>query len=136
MAKTKTSHNTTRAAAQDLQIEACKLYSVLTGVPYGSSRDDGAEIKPRQSGQAGIDVILSPRIKAEMIRIGFPDCCECKNTKTWNMQQAIRQAKANTPEGSNWILVMKRRSSLKAERIDPIVVMDMKVFLDFINRIL
>ena len=136
MAKTKTTHSTTRAAAQDLQIEACKLYSVITGVPHGYSRDDDAEIKPRQSGQAGVDVVLSSRIREEMIRIGFPDCCECKNTKTWNLQQAIRQARTNTPKGSNWILVMKRRSALKAERIDPIVVMDLQVFMNMMGGLL
>ena len=134
MAKTNTKHSTTRAAAQDLQIEACKLYSTLTGIPYGSSRDDAVAIKPRQSGQAGVDVVITQWVRDKLIAAGIPDCCECKNTKTWNLQQAILQARANTPKGSNWMLIMKRRSKLKVERIDPVVVMDLKVFMNLINR--
>lgn len=58
MAKTNTKHSTTRAAAQDLQKEACRLVSLITGVPWSSSRDDNTEIKPRQSGQAGFYFLL------------------------------------------------------------------------------
>ena len=136
MAKTKTSHSTTRGAAQDLQVAACKFISTLTGVPHGSSRNDDVEIKPRQSGQAGVDVVMSPRVRNMLIGSGIPDCIECKNTKTWNMQQAILQARANTPKGSNWMLIMKRRAKLKVERIDPIVVMDLKVFMNLIKECL
>ena len=128
MAKTKTRHSTTRDAAQDLQKTACELYSLITDVPWGSSQDDNAEIKPRQSGQAGVDVVLSPRIRQMLIERGFPDCCECKNAKTWDLQRAILQARTNTPKGSNWMLILKRRAKLSAERIDPVVVMDLKVF--------
>lgn len=126
--KTSNRHGTSRDAAQDLQKLACELYSTVTGVPWGSSRDDDIEIKPRQSGQAGVDVVLSPRIRQEMIRIGFPDCCECKNTKSWDLQGAIVQAKVNTPEGSAWIIVLKRRAKVKVERIKPVVVMDLVAF--------
>lgn len=131
--KSSNRHSTSRDAAQDLQKIACELYSILTGVKPGSSRDDHAEIKPRQSGQAGVDVVLSWRIKENMIGMGFPDCCECKNVKEWNLQQAVRQARANTPAGSSWLLVMKRRGQLKKDRIDPIIIMDLGVFKGFLE---
>lgn len=77
-------------------------------------------------------MVLSQRVRDLLAKIGFPTCCECKNTKQWDLQRAILQARANTPKSSNWILVLKRRSPLKAERIDPVVVMDMKVFQELI----
>lgn len=131
MAKTKTKHDTTRAAAQDLQKAACKLYSRITETPWGSSQDDDAEIKPRQSGQAGVDVILSPKVKSICAETGFPTACECKNVKTWDMQRAIQQAKTNA-KGEDWLLIMKRRAKLKKDRINPVVIMDMKVFMEVI----
>jgi hypothetical protein len=121
-------HDTNRAAAQDLQKEACKFYSTVTGVVWTSSRDDHGEIKPRQSGQSGTDVVLSSRVRELLISLGIPDCVECKNQKIWNLQSAILQARANTPKGSAWMLILKRRSATKAARIDPVVVMDLEVF--------
>ena len=131
--KTSNRHGTSRDAAQDLQKLACQLYSTITGVPWGSSRDDDIEIKPRQSGQAGVDVVLSPRIRQELIRIGFPDCCECKNTKSWDLQGAITQARANTPDGSAWMIILKRRAKVKVFRIEPVVVMDLGTFTKMIK---
>lgn len=128
MAKTNTKHSTSRSAAQDLQKEACQLYSAVTGLPWASSRDDCADIKPRQSGQAGVDVVLSPRVRELLAKVGFPVYCECKNTKQWDLQRAILQARANTPKGQDWLLVLKRRAPLKVERIDSVVVMDLQVF--------
>lgn len=127
MAKTNTKHDTSRSAAQDLQKDACRLYSAITGVPCGSSRDDDCEIKPRQSGQAGVDVVLSPRVRELLAKISMPACCECKNTKQWDVQRAIYQARANTPKGQDWLLVLKRRDQTKI-RINPVVVMDLQVF--------
>lgn len=132
MAKTNTSHGTSRSACQDLQKEACQLYSAITGIPWGSSRDDLAEIKPRQSGQSGTDVVLSPRVIMLLAKVGFPHCCECKNTKIWDLQRAIMQARNNTPNGRSWLLVMKRRAKLKKDRIDPVVIMDLGVFRELI----
>jgi len=43
MAKTNTNHGTTRAAAQDLQKEACYLVADITGAPWGGSKNDDAE---------------------------------------------------------------------------------------------
>ncbi len=134
MAKTKTPHSTSRNAAQDLQKEACELYSIITGVPWGSSQDDNSEIKPRQSGQAGVDVVLSPRVQALLAEMGFPCACECKNAKTWNLQGAIRQARANA-KNDDWILVLKRRSKFKGERIDPVVVIDLENFKRLLNKL-
>lgn len=121
-------HSTNRDAAQDLQKEACKLYSILTGLSWSSSRDDSAHIKPRQSGQAGADVVLSDHARELLDKVGFPANCECKNTKDWDLQRAIIQARANTPKGQNWLIILKRRSELKKDRIDPVVVMDLEVF--------
>ena len=124
----KPKHSVSRDACQELQKDACQLYSAVTGLPWASSRDDHADIKPRQSGQAGIDVVLSSRAIELLSKIGFPSACECKNTKNWDLQQAIIQARANTQDGQDWLLVMKRRAPLKTERIDPVVVMDLQVF--------
>ena len=124
MAKTTTNRN----AGQDLQQTACQLYSAITGIPWGNISNDDAEIKPRHSGRAGTDVVLSQRVREPLAKIGMPTCCECKNTKQWDLQRAILQARANTPTDQDWLLVLKRRATLKAERIDPVVVMDLRVF--------
>jgi len=134
MVKTKASHNTNRSAAQDLQKEACKLFSIITGVPWGSSRDDNAEIKPRQLGQAGVDVVISARVQAMLAEVGFPCSCECKNQKIWDLQRAIKQARANA-KNDDWILIMKRRSKFKEERIDPVVVLDLEAFKMLVKRL-
>lgn len=133
MAKTNTSHSTSRSAAQDLQKIACQLYSKIINVPWGTS--DDAEIKPRQSGQSGTDVIFSPRIKKVIEELNLPSCIECKNVKIWDMQRAIFQARANTPKGGSWMLVMKRRSRTKKDRIAPVVVLDLKVFTKLMEGI-
>ncbi len=124
----KPKHSVSRDACQELQKDACQLYSAVTGLPWASSRDDRANIKPRQSGQAGTDVVLSSLAMELLSKIGFPSACECKNTKNWDLQQAILQARANTQDGQDWLLVMKRRAPLKIERIDPVVVMDLQAF--------
>jgi len=127
-----TNHNTNRSAGQDLQKEACRLYSAITGVPWGSSQNDNAEIKPRTSGRVGTDVVLSSRARELLAKINFPTCCECKNTKQWDLQRAILQVRANALEGNNWIIILKRRAPFKVERINPVVVMDLKAFQDLI----
>jgi hypothetical protein len=65
-------------------------------------------------------------------KISFPSACECKNTKNWDLQQAIFQARANTQDDQDWLLVMKRRAPLMVERIDPVVVLNLQVFQQLI----
>ena len=115
-----------KAKGQVLQKWVCKQISELLNTPYGKDE----LIAPRESGQQGVDVRLVGHIKDL-----FPFSIECKNHETWNMKAFIDQAKAQQLENTSWLLVLKKASRKKSERIDPVVVMDALEFFKLLRKI-
>lgn len=80
--------------------------------------DDQCLIHSREMGQHGKDIILRGEAHKR-----FPFSIECKNTETLPLPEVIRQAKENTGDDEDWLVVHKRKA-IK----DPIVIMDWNTF--------
>jgi len=133
MAKVRSNIRSNKAAGRELQNWTCKQFSGALETPWGTA--DDLEIRPRPGGQGGVDIIFSVRLKALLSRLGIPHSVECKNHKTWNVQKAIIQARNNSSTGKDWALIMKRRSQQKAEKIEPVIVMDASVFFELLGSL-
>jgi hypothetical protein len=110
-----------KAKARRLQQWMCEKISQLTGTPWGL--DEDFEIRSREMGQKGVDVIMSPRVRKM-----FPFSIECKNQETWSIQADVRQAKANIKKETDWLLVYKKNGE------KPVVVLDAEVFMCLFNK--
>jgi len=104
-----------KAAGRDLQQWTCKHIADLLGLQWGANE----MIASREGAQSGTDVRLVGEARQR-----FPFSVECKNTKVWDLQKAVYQARGNCEPDTDWLLVMKRRHKLKDMRIEPIIVMD------------
>lgn len=102
---------------KNLQNRVCELLSLYSGIPW--SNTDESLIQSRPMGQHGVDVILSGDAREK-----FPFSIECKSTESFSLPTTINQAKANTKDGDEWLVVHK---SSKLTR--PVVILDLEVFL-------
>jgi hypothetical protein len=105
-----------KAKGRRLQNWVCQKISDITGIPWGY--EDNKLIQPRIMGQSGVDVVLR-----DAAQKAFPFSIECKSSETWNIPAAIRQARINKKEDTNWLLVMKRK-----EFQNPVVILDAEMF--------
>jgi hypothetical protein len=103
-----------------LQQTIAKKVSDLLDIPYGKDE----LIRSREMGQSGKDVVLIG-IAKEL----FPFSIEAKNCESWSVHQWIKQAKSNTDEGTDWLVVAKRN------RQDPVVIMDLDVFFNIFTEL-
>jgi len=78
-----------------------------------------ADVASTSMGAGGMDVMLSA-IAREL----FPFAIEAKNTERVKVWESFDQAEANTPEGLQPLLVIKRNGSA------PLVVMDAEYFFE------
>ena len=88
----------------------------MTQIPCGKD----CLIEPREMGQRGTDVKLYAQA-AEM----YPFTIESKNTERFNINDAIKQAKANQTKDQDWQVFYKRNG------MKPVVIMDASVWFDF-----
>lgn len=107
-----------------LQKWVCEQIARIAGIAF-DNQDDACEIHSRECGLSGVDVIL--RGGASKL---FPFSVECKSTEKWSVMQAVEQAKTNTRQGTDWLLVMKKNHS------EPVVVLDAKVFFDIYEKVI
>jgi hypothetical protein len=110
-----------KAKGRALQDWTCQKVSEVTGIDWGKTDDH--EIKPRQMGQRGPDVIMSPTVRAK-----FPLTIECKNQKRLSILDWIEQAKSNCYPETDWLLVVRRSGRKKEDRTKEFVVLDAEVF--------
>ena len=115
----------TIASAKDkgrnLQKWVCKKISELLNIEYGY--EDEKLIQPRLMGQSGTDVVLHQEALKR-----FPYSVECKSCEAWSLPSFIRQAKKNTKENTDWLLVLKRK-----EFKNPVVVIDANRFFQILE---
>ncbi len=116
-----------KAKGRDLQNRVAKWISILTGFPCGSAGSD-KPVEARGMGQKGTDV----RLSKEVLEV-FSFSIECKNDTTIDYANAIKQAKENQLEGTDWLLIVQRTSRRKDKRYGPIVIMDAERFFDFLK---
>ena len=101
------------------QLVASKI-SKLTGFACGPNE----MIESRWMGQSGVDI----RLVADALD-AFPWSVECKCVEKLNWWDAIKQALSNTLPRTDWLLCVKRN------RTHPVVVLDMDVFFDILDRL-
>jgi hypothetical protein len=109
-----------KAKGRMLQQWVCEQISNVLNIPWGKDE----LIASREGGQAGTDIRLIGDAKKR-----FPFSIECKSQESWSVHGFIEQAQSNQEEGTDWLLVMKRR------REPPVVVMDAKRFFELMGRI-
>lgn len=106
---------TAKAKGMNFQRDIAMLISEITGIPF---EKDGL-IESRTSGCNGTDICL--RGEAKKL---FPFSVECKAVENLNLVEAINQAKDNKQEGTDWLLV-HRRKALEND----VVIMDIDAFV-------
>lgn len=104
-----------------LQKWVAEQISNITGISWGKDK----EIRSREAGQQGTDVVLSDRVKTL-----FPFSIECKNVENINLWDAIEQAKSNQQKDTEWLLFIKRNN------VDPVVVMDCNEFFRILKYVI
>jgi hypothetical protein len=110
-----------KAKGRRLQQWVCEQIANVLGATFSS--DDDAQIKSRNMGQSGCDVIIDVDLLDR-----FPYSIECKNQEKWSIVKDIEQAKKNTKKDTSWLLFYKRNHH------DPVVVMDASTFFDLIRK--
>ena len=116
-----TTPKTRKAKGRKFQQEVAERISGLLTIPVEKDGD----IESRPMGQAGPDVIL--RGEAKKL---FPFAVETKFTEKWNVSKWIEQAKSNSSEDLDWLLICKK------SRTSPVVIMDIDLFFRLYEEIL
>ncbi len=118
--KKKISVSSGKAKGRACQQWAVKKISDLIGLPWGADE----QIASRESGQPGVDV----RLVGDALE-QFPWSVECKWQESWSVPAAIKQAKNNQMNGTDWLLILKKNHH------DFIAVLDGEVFFDLLRLI-
>jgi len=119
-----TSISSRKSKARGQQKKIARLIAEAIGIPpekvgYG----DDCLIKPKRMGEAGVDVHIS-----EQIRKRFPIACECKNTKSLGLTDAVKQAKEYMKAGYNHWLVCYRHKQ------KDLIIMDVDMFFKLYSK--
>lgn len=102
-----------------LQNTVCEKLSEHMDIPWDNA-DDASLIRSREMGLAGVDVILAGEAHER-----FPFSIECKAVESFSITQTIDQAKANTKDGDEWLIVLHNSKLAK-----PVAILELDVFLD------
>ncbi len=113
MGKKRIKTSSAKAKGRRLQQWMCQQISDLLHIPWGQDE----LIASREMGQSGTDVRLIGKALME-----FQYSIECKAQETWSIPAWIEQAKGNQKEGTDWLLVCKRKNE------NPIIIMDAEEF--------
>lgn len=117
-ATTRIKISSAKGKGRELQKRVCRDISEAIGIPY-DQQDDECLIHSREMGQSGVDVILRGEARGL-----FPYSIECKSAEAFSLLAAIEQAENNQVEGTDWMIVHKR----KAWKV-PVVILDWRVFI-------
>ncbi len=112
-----------KAKGRKLQKLVCEKISNILGIDWGY--EDDKLIQPRIMGQKGVDVVLRGEALEQ-----FPFSVECKAQESWSIHSDIEQAKKNVIKNTDWLLIMKRSHK------DPVVIIDIDVFMKIWNLVL
>ncbi|MGD8707133.1 MAG: hypothetical protein PVI88_00435 [Nitrosopumilaceae archaeon] len=107
-----------KAKGRNLQKWVCKKLADVFKLSHGYA--DTADIKPRPMGQSGVDIIFNSDQAQDL----YPYSIECKSTEHFNLNETLKQAKKNCVSGTEWLIVLKKKSFK-----NPIVIMDFDVFV-------
>lgn len=116
-------HSSGKGKGRNLQMWVCENVSRLIGIPY-DQQDDQCLIHSREMGLSGVDVILRGEAQRR-----FPYNIECKNTENIKLAETVLQARANTVEPYDWMIIHKRKVFL-----EPIVIITWSAFAKLFER--
>lgn len=112
-----------KAKGRRLQYWVAEKVATLLGVTF-DQQDDTCPVHSREMGQSGSDVYIRDKELAKR----FPYSIECKNTETFSMYSTIKQVKANTKPGQEWVIFHKKNHS------DPVAVISAEHFFELIDK--
>lgn len=107
-----------KGKGRGLQYWVCDRIAKMFGIEFVQS-DDNCLVHSREMGQHGRDIIVRGEIYNK-----FPFDIECKSCETLSVPEWIRQAKDNTEEGRNWLVVFKKHTMGS----EPFVIMGWNCF--------
>ena len=107
-----------KAKGRDFQYQICEDLAKTFNVEF-NQKDDNCEIHSREMGLNGVDIVL----RGSMYNL-FPFDIECKNCENLSIPEWIRQAKSNTKDERDWLLIVKNKNLNK-----PIVCLEWDRFL-------
>ena len=110
-----------KAKGRKLQQYVAEQISNILDIPWGADE----LIRSREMAQSGVDVVLLDKAKTQ-----FPWSVECKNTEKLNLWDAIKQARDNQQDGTDWLLCVKKNHE------SPVVVIDSMIFFKLWRRYL
>ena len=113
-----------KAKGRRLQYWVAEKVATLLGVTF-DQQDDTCPVHSREMGQKGADVYIRDMELAK----SFPYSIECKNTETFSIYNVIKQVKANTKEGQEWVIFHKKNHS------DPVAIISAEHFFDILKKI-
>lgn len=114
-----------KAKGRRLQYWVAEKVAQLLGVTF-DQQDDLCPVHSREMGQSGSDTFIRDKELAKK----FPYSIECKNTEKVNLYAFIEQAKSNTKEGQQWLVVHKKNRS------KPVVIVDADHFFELLASII
>ena len=112
-----------KGKGRKLQQFICQEISELIGMYYDQG-DDQCLIHSREMGISGTDVVLRGNALVE-----FPFSIECKSSESFSFMSTIEQAKQNTVQGTDWLIVYKKKGM-----DNPVAILDWKVFIRLLKE--
>ena len=112
-----------KAKGRELQYWACKKIAELFNIDFVQG-DDLCPIHSRDAGLSGTDVV----IRDKNIYEKFIYDVECKRTEKLNLYENINQAKTNTKDGRQWLIIHKKNNT------KPVVVLDAEHFFELLKK--
>jgi len=106
-----------KAKGRNLQKWAVEKIAELLNYELPKNKDE-SHIRSREMGQSGVDVVLSKKAK-----LRFPFAVECKNQEHINLPVFFEQARANSGEDINPLLIVKNKK-LK----EPLIIIEWDSF--------
>lgn len=100
----KTSVRANKTKGKNLQNDTCSRLSDLTGLKF-DNQDDDAPIASRMMGDSGEDIILRGEARKKI-----PFSFECKSSESLDLVGTIEQARDNAREGTDWVIVHRRKA--------------------------
>ncbi len=125
-AEKKIKTSSAKGKGRNLQYWVCERIAEMFGIKFVQS-DDTCLVHSRTMGLSGTDVVLTGELAEK-----FPFAVECKACETLSIPEWVRQARSNTKENQNYLLVFKKQTIGS----EPVVLMDWSCFENIFRKTL
>lgn len=125
-AEKKIKTSSAKGKGRNLQYWVCERIAGMFGINFVQS-DDTCLVHSRTMGLSGTDVVLTGELAEK-----FPFAVECKACETLSISEWVKQARSNTKENQNYLLVFKKQTIGS----EPVVLMDWSCFENIFKKTL